>query len=188
MKNWFLISVVIIVLGFSAIYLVVQDSNSVADLAPSASPICENTKSPLTFCTEGNMDVLNPRRSVNYAKNVCIKRIDSTTRVYALPTSSGCPDGFKKIAKLVIGLPDGDEICYVSNSIAINGPKPPSCADGCKDGGVKLNTGVEYPMGYHSDADGGGRKYCCDINMERTCSNPQPIEPSPIPPREPPPK
>ncbi len=174
MKNWFFISVVIILLGFSAIYLVVKSSAPVTEdlgLAPNILPLCENQKSVFTLCTNGVWDSRDYGK-LNYVSGICEKITgvgDSQVRIYSLPTASGCPKDFTLRGKLVVSPPAKDDLCTVTNSVALNGQQPPSCADGCKDGGVKLKTGKEYPMGYNADES---RRYCCDVNLERTCSNP----------------
>ncbi len=195
MKSWFFISVAIILLGFSVVYLVVQDSNNNLEFAPGSVPICESTKSNFQLCTTTNSGT---DRSVVRA---CVQWNATTNRAVVplqfalLPPNGDCIDGWK-IKEVIPGKP-GYSLCEMAISMAKNGANPPPLCN--RTACVDVNGVIGYKQSdeYRVNDIGGKPQFCCDIVQERTCTpstsgtTPTGGEPKPsgtggtTPPREP---
>lgn len=187
MKNWFLISVVMIILGFAVIYLVVNSVNDL-ELAPGLQDTCENQKTEFSLCTSD----IEYSNDLQLLKNICYKDLGPNPNPpppnrheFILPTTSGstlsCPEGYK-LSTVGYGVTEGPStnrlygICAVVESIAKNGAlkEPAECSeDLCVSKKGKV---TQSSRPYKS-----GKYICCSVVKERVCEKrpSRPGEPSP---------
>ncbi len=185
MKNWFLVSVAIVLLGFSTVYLVVKDSNSTNEnsgLAPNPAVNCVNTKSESTvpYCTVG----INRRYPETYIVGpICVKFLGRNTSPpplnnfdFVLANDLGkCPAGYTLHEEYSVNIKSLENmygLCAVARKLPGYGGSlkdikdPPECAPDCLDRGILEKEDL-------GNAPDGTTNKCCSWYKERICI-PQP--------------
>ncbi len=164
MKNWFLISVAIVLLSFSTIHLIIKDStNKTLEFAPE-SPNCKNTESYEDSFRSGKAYDRQPGLGLYIYPTLCRKKGAEPPKFAFTDATGACPqpvDDWKNPVFLPTTM-----VCGVGKQLKIvtSPVDPVHCAKDCLDMGVVETT--EPVLGTDSNV-------ACRVKKVRTCI-PQP--------------
>ncbi len=149
MKNGFLISIAVVLLSFSTIYLIVKDSNSANEnpgLAPNAAMGCRNEKMSVKICA---------------GDYICSAATPTGPVFMEIPPSGRCPGGYD-----LSTMKDAPQevYCLAAQMIFKERQKTQSEPPACLPEGICHSWGV-------IDVPKGSSPNCCEFGKERVCED-----------------